>query len=293
MAVKRSNNKYLRSRVGEPRLGRMLLISLGLHLGTLLLIYIGPYQQPSRKEIRPVYHVDLVNLPVANPQAGRPDAQPQPPKPAPKVAETPPAPPLPPPPEAVRLPEPVKPPPPKPAPPPVAKAEPKPIAPAKPVPVPVKPEPKVSAREEAAAQARIDQMRTQQEREALKRRLDELARGNSRAAAPASEAPLGMPTGRGSEAGVDEKTWLQAFFKENWRLSEYQVTRRDLQAVARVIYSAEGELLDYSLAPSGDAVFDDSVKRAILKEKKLPFRPGRRLELTDVIFNLKDLMDKP
>jgi colicin import membrane protein len=284
MAVKSNSNNSARVGAGEASLGRMLLISLGLHLATLLVIYIGPFQSHSRREILPVYHVDLVNLPVANPQAGRPDARPQPPKPPPKVAEAPPPPP-PPAKEAVRLPEP-----PKPAPPPVAKAEPKPMAPAKPAPAPA---PKISAREEAAAQARIEQMRAQQERDALKRRLDELAKGDPRAAAPVADAPLGMATGRGSDAGVDEKTWLQAFFKENWRLSEYQVTRRDLQAVVRVVYSPEGELLDYSLTPSGDAVFDDSVKRAILKEKKLPFAPGRRLILTDVIFNLKDLMDKP
>jgi colicin import membrane protein len=285
MPVNRKSIKPLRARASEPRLGRMLLISLGLHLATLLVVYIGPFQTQSRKDMRPVYHVDLVNLPVANPQAGRPDARPQPPKPAPKVAEAPPPPP-PPPKEAVRLPEPAKPTPPKPAPPPVAKAEPKPIAPAKPV-----PEPKVTPKDEANLQERLRQLQARQEREDLRKRMDEIATRDPRAAAPASDAPLGMPTGRGSEAGVDEKTWLQAFFKQNWRLSEYQVTRRDLQAVARVVYSPEGELLDYSLTPSGDAIFDDSVKRAILKEKKLPFAPGRRLVLTDVIFNLKDLLD--
>jgi colicin import membrane protein len=258
----------------------MLLVSLGLHLAVLVL-FIGPFHPRYRKEIRPVYHVDLVNLPVANPQAGRPDARPQPPKPAPKVAEAPPPPKQ----EAVRLPEPAKAPPPKPAPS-VPKTAPKPPPSTKPTPAP-----KPSAREEAAAQERIEQMRARQEMEDLKKRMADIAARDSRAAAPVADVPLGMPTGRGSEAGVDEKTWLQAFFKQNWRLSEYQVTRRDLQAVARVVYSPEGELLDYSLTSSGDAIFDDSVKRALLKEKKLPFAPGRRLVLTDVIFNLKDLMD--
>jgi colicin import membrane protein len=41
---------------------------------------------------------------------------------------------------------------------------------------------------------------------------------------------------------------------------------------------------------SGDSTFDDSLKRAILKDRILPFKPGRTLQL-DVVFNLKDLMD--
>ncbi len=52
-----------------------------------------------------------------------------------------------------------------------------------------------------------------------------------------------------------------------------------------------GHCCDYQiLSPSGDAVFDDSVRTAILKAKQLPFRPERRLEI-DVEFNLKDLLE--
>jgi hypothetical protein len=93
----------------DPRFGRLLLASVGAHLAVVLL-FSGVLLPRFQRDLRPVYHVDLVNLPVKSPQAGRPDARPEPAKAPAKpaapepVKAAPPAPPKPEPrPEAVKL----------------------------------------------------------------------------------------------------------------------------------------------------------------------------------------------
>ncbi len=111
-------------------------------------------------------------------------------------------------------------------------------------------------------------------------------------AAPLVEAPVGLPTGKGKEAGPDEQLWIQKYLKECWNLSKYQVASHDLKAKARLVFDSGGRLVNYEIvSSSGNTTFDDSVRRAILKAKQLPFRPERRLELTEVEFNIKDLLD--
>jgi hypothetical protein len=100
-----------------------------------------------------------------------------------------------------------------------------------------------------------------------------------------------MPDGQGDEAGASYQAWLQTFFKAQWNLSRYQVSRRDLEARVRVTYSADGRLITYQfLDESGDRVFDDSVRSAILRERNLPFELERRSDFT-IVFNLKDLLE--
>ncbi len=278
----------------EAGFGRMLLVSLGIHLAVVGL-FSGLLLPRMQRDLRPVYYVDLVNLPVRDPQAGRPDARPpSPAASAPKAAPPQPAPapkPQAPPPAPTPAPAPKPPPPvaaaPKAAPAPAPKAAPPASRPAE----PPRPAPPPAATEQELAQ-RLEQMRRQREREELRERLAQLAQQDTRQA-PASNAPVGMPEGRGSEAGVDEKTWIQAFLRANWALSEYQVGGRlDLVARVQIKYGASGLLADYRiLKGSGDVNFDESVKRAILKEKQLPFKPERTLDL-EVEFNLKDLMNR-
>ncbi len=141
----------------------------------------------------------------------------------------------------------------------------------------------------AAAQKRLQQtlerMRRDQEQAAVADRIAGLA-GTGR-----SDAPLGMPDGTGDQVGVSQTLWLQEFLKANWTLGRYQVLRRDLETQVRVSYDGHGRLLNYQfLDQSGDAIFDESVRRAILKSRELPFQPGQRLDVP-VIFNLKDLVE--
>jgi len=268
----------------DPRFGRLLFASLGVHL-TVVLLFSGVLFPRFQRDLRPVYHVDLVNLPVMNPQAGRPDARPEPAKAPAKPA----------PPEPVKAPPPA---PPKPTPKAetVKMAKPEPVKPAavkpkKPEAAPVKTSEKKTAAEEAALQESFRQMQARQEREEIKKRLDEMATNkDSRQAAALPNAPVGSLTGKGTEAGTAWDEWLRAFFKSNWSLSKYQVSRPGLEAKVRINYDAQGNLIDYKfLTPSGDTTFDDSVKKAILFDKKLPKQPGERLDIV-VVFNLKELL---
>jgi TonB family protein len=254
----------------------MIFVSLGMHL-LVFALFSGILLPRFRRDTRPVYHVDLVNLPVKAPQAGRPDARPEKPKPETRPKKPEPVRTAPPPkPEAVKV------------------AKPKPVKPAvqpkKPDAVKEKAGEKPSAADEKALQEKLRQMRARREIEEYKERISELAAKDTRQAA-IPNAPVGMPEGKGTAAGIAWDLWIQTFLKSNWSLSKYQVSRLDLQAKVRIVYDAGGNLLDYRfLDPSGDSTFDDSVKRAILKEKKLPRKPEERLDI-EVIFNLKDLLE--
>jgi colicin import membrane protein len=254
----------------EPKLGRMLGASLALHL-VVVLVFTGVLLPRMKPDLRPVYVVDLVNLPVANPQAGRPDATPKQPKA-----------------------KPIPPPEPAPAPKPVVKAQPQP--PVKPAP---KPQPKPIAKPVVKAQPKadyqdtvsaIEKLKRQKEIEQLKQSLAGLQAQDTRQAAV--KAPLGETTGTGTEAGVSAQTWLQEYYKQAWSLSKYQVSRLDLEAAVLVIFDARGYLKDYRIVrESGDRRFDDSVTQAIRSLERLPREPGQKVEYT-IHFNLKDLIDR-
>jgi len=273
-----SRNRFTRQQADyhhDPRLGRLLLASLGAHLAVVVL-FSGVLLPRFARDTRPVYHVDLVNLPVKNPQAGRPDASPEPAKaPAPAAA-----------------PEPVKSPPPAPVKP---TAQPEAVKIAKPSPPAKKPEvvktaPKAASYEKEDLSSAIEDMRRRQEIGALKQKLAQLGAKDGRQPAAVPNAPVGSLTGKGTEEGSAWDEWLRTFLKANWSLSKYQVSRLDLEAKVRIVYDSQGNLVDYKfLDPSGDKVFDDSVKKAILLEKQLPKKPSERLEI-EVVFNLKELL---
>ena len=285
----------------DPKIGRLVLLSLILHL-VLVLVFSGGFSHHSPAPKRPVYYVDLSQLPVANPRAGRPDGQSRAPK---AVKQSTPAPVK----KTIKkaVPAVKKAVPPTPAKKaiktssPKAKREKKP--PAKAV---TKPKPAAKTATTASqasanrdtnyqtAMSAVEKIRRKQEMAALKDKLATLASSDSRASTAAgggSSAPLGMPDGSGDQAGVSQELWLQERLTKNWSLSKYQVVRRDLECRVRITYNSVGVLTGKEfLKPSGDSTFDDSVTRAILKSRQLEFKPGRQLRVI-VIFNLKDLMD--
>jgi colicin import membrane protein len=275
----------------EPNLFWLLAISLALH-AVVFILFSGILTGSSRIERRPVYYVDLSKMPVLNPRAGRPDGGPA--KPVSKPAAKP---------------KPVTPEP-APAPKPAKDDRPQ-TQPAAEKPAVTKPATATAktgtrpAREKnepaqtsassgtsyQSVQDKLAAMRENQQRQQeladLKNKIAALSGGEGYG----SGAPLGMPDGTGDEIGVDQQTWLQAYLKESWSLSKYQVTRRDLSAIVHLSFAADGTLTGYRFVESsGDATFDDSVKKAILKAKTLPFKPGRAFQM-DAVFNLKDLME--
>jgi colicin import membrane protein len=284
-------NQYIRQDIKvrpETGLGRMIAVSFVVHLAFFGL-FSGVLIPRMSKSPRPVYVVDLVNLPVKDPQAGRPDARPQPTqkdkKPTPPAAEPEPKP------KAVKLP-------PKPAAKPEPKPEPKstPKVESKPESKPaVKPTPKektkpvVTKKDDQKVSNAIEDLRRRQERQALKDKLAAMSGKDTRTAA--GNAPVGMPDGKGSQAGIAADVWLQNFLKEAWRLSKYQVGRPDVEATVQIFFNSAGRLKDYKfIKESGDSRFDDSVKRAIFElndlSEPLQMLAGMKPE---VVFNLKDL----
>jgi outer membrane biosynthesis protein TonB len=285
-----TRNRFTRQQTGlhpDPRMGRMLFVSLGVHLAVFLL-FSGVLMPRFKRDVRPVYHVNLVNLPVKDPQAGRPDARPEAPKPKSEPKKPEPvkvAPPEP----APKKPETVKVPPPKPEP---KKPAPKVVKPADKAP-PVKkepvakPQPRESYEDTLSA---IDKLKRKKEIEDLQKSLAALTQNDARQAAPVT-APAGMPEGKGTEAGSSYDAWLQEYLKQAWTLSRYQVSRRDLEAVVTLVFDSRGNLIDYRfIEESPEERFNDSVRRAVLHLKKLPNEPGERME-KKVVFNLKELLE--
>ena len=268
----------------EPGFGRMLLISVLIHL-LVPLLYYTPWFPKSEPVKPPVYRVNLVNKPVKNPQAGRPEAVAtrEQPKAKPKPAPVKPAP-VPPPPE----PAPVKlPPPPKPEP--IAKAAPKP-----------EPKPAVSKAQENALQQRLNQLRAKAEQQAAEEaRKERLAAMKAAALAesqkvesPVKDAPVGMLDGKGNEAGVAAAAFVQEFIRQQWSLSKYQVSGNPQSEVV-LVYNAEGQLLHYRFVEkSGNSVFDDSLVKAIVKSKQLNQLLPEEMEF-HIVFNLKEMLDRP
>lgn len=281
----------------DPKIGRLVLVSLVLHLVFVLVMSGALYLSP-RREAQPVYYVDLIHKPVLKPQAGRPDPRPKA-KPAPeKAVAAPPKPkpiepPKPKPVEPPPKPKPAEPPQPKPAPPP-----PKPVEPAKPIPKPeAKAEPRPDPKAAQGLQSALDKMRERQARqadiEALKQKVASLQ--DARPTDLPEDVPVGMPTGSGDEIGVSTLAHIESFIRQNWNLSPYlldQSRLASIEAKVKLQYSAEGKLMSFRvIESSGNSQFDESIKNAITKSQQLPKKLPRTEELT-VVFNLKEMAAK-
>lgn len=285
----------------DPKIGRLVLVSLVLHLVFVLVMSGALYLSP-RREPQPVYYVDLIHKPVLNPQAGRPDPRPKA-KPAPEkaVAAPPPPKPVEPPPKPAEQPKPkpkpAEPPQPKPAPPPPKAVEPaKPVA--KPIPKPeAKAEPRPDPKAAQGLQSALDKMRERQARqaeiEALKQKVASLQ--DARPTDLPEDVPVGMPTGSGDEIGVSTLAYIEAFIRQNWNLSPYlldQSRLASIEAKVKLQYSAEGKLMRFRvIESSGNSQFDESIKNAITKSQQLAQKLPRTEELT-VVFNLKEMAAK-
>jgi len=256
----------------EPGLRRMLFISFLLHI-IVPIILSGVLVITHKVPKVPVYRVNLVNKPVKDPRAGRPDAVPQEKKqvekPKPVAKEIP-----------AKTVKPVK-----------TKSIEKKIAPVKAKPE-VKPEVKVDKAAASTLQERLEAMRSEAERKAKLEKLKAaLAAQKEDIGRPDINAPVGEPDGKGDEIGVSDIRYVEGFITEQWRLSPYQ-SPLDLEAEVRVYYSKEGKQGHWELVKkSGNAFFDDSVKSAIIKSRDL----GQSLPAAgefEIIFNLKDLQNR-
>lgn len=322
----------------EPDFFKMLLLSVVLHL-LLLALYFTPWFQQSLQQPPPVYQVSLVNAPVLNPQAGRPEAV-APTEPEPAPADPSPAPP--PPPAA-----------------PPAELEPEPEAVVETEPEP-EPEPELvplideleeqrlaeekrrreeaerlaaeqrqreeaekkrlaeekrqreeaekrrqeelearRRQEEAQRQQRIDELAARQQREADERarqeRLDalraEVRRESRQIESPVPDAPVGMPDGRGTEAGISPSAFVREYIQGNWSFAGHQALGNP-EAEVYLLYNAAGSLISHRfIRRSGNTAFDESLVRAVSLSRQLPQPLPQTMEF-NVVFNLKELLNR-
>ena len=139
---------------------------------------------------------------------------------------------------------------------------------------------------------RLQRQAREAERDALKEKLARLRDSAAAAATVSTDVPVGMPDGTGDEVGVSALAFVQAFIQQNWALSPYlldQSRLANIEAKTKLIYAADGRLKSFRIEnPSGNAQFDDSLKKAIIKSQQLPQPLPKDLELV-VIFNLKEM----
>jgi colicin import membrane protein len=222
--------------------GWMFLGSLLLHASAFLLITSFHSFLPAPIE-EPVYYVDVVNLPVASPQAGSPTPG--------KAPETvaPVAPPAPKPPmtlpakqadkAAAKQPAPVKP---------AAQAAPGGKAPA-------------SGDEAAHLNDRLKRLEQNAEAKHEEAALDAIQRR------VAAGGRAGMPAGTGTQAGSDYGSYLQSRLRDALAQTIAYQSRRPETAV-RLFVDRNGKLVRTVMERSSrDPLFNDAVMRAIEKAK--------------------------
>jgi colicin import membrane protein len=234
----------------DTGMGVSFIVSAVIHLTVFLLVVWHGSQMPPMK-IQETYYVDMVNLPVAAPQAGSAthkgsEATPAPP--TPKIA----APPM-------VLPKPARP---------GAKT---PQAKASKTPATGMDSAAESSSEFAERIAKIERMAEARQEEAAIARMQQKVR-NQGAGRP------GVPGGSGREAGSDYLAYLQSRLKDAF-LSTISFSSKKPEMTVRLFIDTDGRLSRKKVEhSSGDRAFEISVLRAIdtASEKFTP-PPGRKI----------------
>jgi len=229
----------------DSGLGSALTCSLLLHAAFLAAITFIASFQTIRPNAAPVYYVDLVNLPVANPRAGSPsargeDAAPAAPAPAREKMSAPSAVPR-------KLPTP------------------------RPTPTPKKTNQTLSPETDSEFQKRLSRLERTVEGRQTEAAIDALRKkvgqGSGRA---------GMPGGTGTEAGSDYGSYIQSRLRDAFART-ISFRDRNPVVVLRLTIDRNGKVTGYRIdRSSGDKVFEDSVKRAVDRAaENFPPPPGR------------------
>lgn len=223
--------------------GVSIVLSTVIHLTVFLLLfwYGGRAVQMTREE---TYYVDVVNLPVSDPQAGSPT----------QTGSDTAAPPPPPAHNEMALPTP-----------------PKPIKSA-----PLKPQVKpavVGADTSEELSERIEKLakkQAAQQEEAIMARLREKVKGSGSGRA-------GMPVGTGKEVGSDYTAYLQSRLKDAFAKT-ISYTSKKPETVVRLFIDTTGKVSRVKIERSNDAAFQLSVQRAIdMAAEKFPPPPNKKM----------------
>ena len=234
----------------DPGMGRSFVVSTVIHLTVfLLLAWYGSHHPPLK--VVDTYYVDIVNLPVASPQAGSPasrETAAQPAPPPPKAAAAP-----------MALPAQNK-----------APAKPAPVKPA--VPAAKKPDSSSESASEFNEQMAklVRAAEARQEEAALARLRDKMAKQGS--------GRPGMPGAVGKEAGSDYTAYIQSRLKDAFQRTISHSSQNPEMAV-RLYIDSDGRLSRRKTERSnGDRAFEISVMRAVdLASEKFPPPPNKKL----------------
>jgi TonB C terminal len=230
----------------DTGMGVSFIVSAVIHLTVFLLLAWYGSQRPPLK-LEETYYVDVVNLPVAAPQAGSPSQKGNDAQPAPAPPQTP-AP-------AMALP-----------------APPKPAAKAQAAKQPATPDKAgESSAEFAERMARLERAAEARQEEAALARLREKVKGQGSGLA-------GMPGATGKEAGSDYLAYIQSRLKDAFQKT-IQHSSQNPEMSVRLFIDSDGKLARRKAErSSGDRAFEISVFRAIdAASDKFTPPPGRKV----------------
>ena len=216
----------------DPWFGWMLLASLAIHLACyILLVKFHYYSLPLTEG--PVYYVDVVNLPVANPRAGTPSTAGGAP-PSPEREEM-----------AVPAPAPQK-----------ATAKPKSPAAKKPA------APAETSRQFEERMAKIEQEVAAKQFKATLDALQKKVAGSSKG------GRTGIPGGKGMEAGSDYAGYIRSRLTDAFRTTISFQTKNP-EVMVRLTIDRTGKVAGIKLERSSkDRIFEDAVINAIVKAEQ-------------------------
>ena len=242
-------------RRSDTWLGITLFLSVTLHVAAFVFLTWIQQLSPDPGQLLTTYYVDVVNLPVASPQAGSPSPGPEPEETvatAPQVA-------------------------PQAAPPTIPAPTRTPSGPATAKAPPVESqtfEERMAALEHKAAE--------QRQSAALESLRQKVAGGTA-----------GMPNARGNQAGSDYTAYLHSRLKDAFRETiSYQSTAPFV--VVRLTISGDGRVMRSRIEKSsGDQIFERAVQRAIdLAEQRIVPPPGRSTYEGTFVFRPQGVMQQ-
>jgi colicin import membrane protein len=227
--------------IKEPEFGWMLLCSVVLHLASFFLLVKFHFSPLPLKE-GPVYYVDIVNLPVANPRAGSPSS-PGGSSPAPARQE-------------MTLPE-------------------KSSYKSNPKPAPSIRKPAATVETDRQFQERMAKIERDVEAKQVSAAIDAL---RNKVGAGGKGGQPGMPGATGTEAGSDYASYIRSRLTDAFCTTiAYQ--SKNPEVMVRVTIGKTGKVTGLRFEKSSkDRIFEDSVRRAITKaEQTFPPPPGGAL----------------